>query len=94
MHRIDPRLDPDHGDHQRTVLQGGLLLVAYTLGLGIPFLLIAAVYDRSPTILRPLIRHGHSVSVIGGLLVVLIGVAIVMNWLALLPQYFTFLSGV
>jgi hypothetical protein len=27
-------------------------------------------------------------------LVVAVGVAMVMNWLALLPQYFTFLSGV
>ena len=31
-----------------TVLQGTLLLVAYTIGLGLPFLLIAAVYDRAP----------------------------------------------
>ena len=73
-----------------TVLEGGVLLVAYTLGLGVPFLLIAAAYDRAPGLLRPLVRHGRAVSVIGGLLVVAIGVAMVMNWLALLPQYFQF----
>jgi cytochrome c-type biogenesis protein len=77
-----------------TVLQGGLLLLGYTLGLGIPFLAIAAVYDRSPALLRPLVRHGRAVSFVGGLLVVAIGVAMVMNWLALLPRYVPFNTAV
>src|SRR3954449_3715118 len=64
-----------------TVAQGGVLLIAYTLGLGIRFLLIAVLFDRAPAILRPLIRHGRAVSVIGGLLVVAIGVAMIMDWL-------------
>jgi cytochrome c-type biogenesis protein len=72
------------------VLQGGALLVAYTIGLGVPFLLIAAVYDRAPGLLRPLVRHGRAVSFVGGLLVVAIGVAMIMDWLALLPRYFQF----
>jgi cytochrome c-type biogenesis protein len=76
-----------------TVAQGGILLVAYTLGLGIPFLLIAVLFDRAPAILRPLIRHGRAVSVIGGLLVVAIGLAMIFDWLRLLPQYFNF-SGI
>jgi cytochrome c-type biogenesis protein len=73
-----------------TVGQGALLLVGYTLGLGLPFVLIAAVYDRAPGLLRPLVRHGRAVSLVGGLLVVAIGVAMVMDWLALLPRYFQF----
>jgi cytochrome c-type biogenesis protein len=73
-----------------TVAQGGILLVAYTLGLGIPFLLIAVLYDRAPAILRPLIRHGRAVSIIGGMLVVAIGVAMIFDWLSLLPQFFNF----
>src|SRR6185436_5221483 len=71
-------------------LQGALLLVAYTAGLGVPFLLIAALYDRAPALVRPLVRHGQLVSVIGGLLVVLIGVAMLFDWLALLPQFVPF----
>jgi cytochrome c-type biogenesis protein len=70
--------------------QGAILLVAYTAGLGIPFLAIAAIYDRAPGLLRPLLRHGRAVSLIGGLLVVLIGVAILFDWLALLPRYVPF----
>jgi cytochrome c-type biogenesis protein len=67
-------------------LQGLLLLVAYTAGLGIPFLLIAAAYDRAPAILGPLLRRGRLVSVIGGGLVVAIGIAMLFDWLRLLPQ--------
>ena len=73
-----------------TVGQGTLLLVAYTVGLGLPFLLIAALYDRAPRLMAPLVRHGRTVSLIGGLLVVFIGVAMVFDWLALFPRYFNF----
>ncbi|HEX8026720.1 MAG TPA: cytochrome c biogenesis protein CcdA [Candidatus Limnocylindrales bacterium] len=73
-----------------STIQGALLLVAYTAGLGIPFLAIAAVYDRAPRLLQPLLRHGRMVSLVGGLLVVLIGVAIAFDWLSLLPRYVPF----
>jgi cytochrome c-type biogenesis protein len=69
---------------------GAVLLIAYTLGLGLPFIAIALVYDRAPAVLRPLVRHGRAVSLIGGLLVVAIGVAMVFDWLSLLPRYFDF----
>ncbi len=77
-----------------TVLQGTVLLVAYTLGLGLPFLLIAAVYDRAPRIMAPLVRHGRTVSLIGGLLVAFIGVAMLFDWLVLLPRYFNFNTAI
>lgn len=73
-----------------SALQGAVLLVAYTLGLGIPFLVIAAAYDRAPGLLAPLIRRGQLVSLIGGLLVVAIGVAMLFDWLALLPRFVPF----
>ena len=73
---------------------GLVLLVAYTLGLGIPFIAIALTYDRAPGLLRPLIRHGRVVELIGGLLVVAIGIAMIMDWLILLPRYFNFLTAI
>ncbi|HJP87926.1 MAG TPA: cytochrome c biogenesis protein CcdA [Candidatus Limnocylindrales bacterium] len=75
-------------------VQGAILLVAYTLGLGIPFLLIAAAYDRAPRLLAPLLRHGRGVSIIGGLLVVAIGLAMLFDLLRLLPQYVPFFSQI
>ena len=77
-----------------TALQGTLLLVAYTVGLGLPFLAIAAVYDRAPRLLAPLVRHGRVVSLIGGLLVAFIGAAMVFDWLALFPRYFNFNTAI
>lgn len=74
----------------QTVAQGGILLVAYTLGLGLPFLAIALLYDRAPAILRPLVRHGRAVSVIGGALVVAVGIAMVMDWLFIMSTWFGF----
>jgi cytochrome c-type biogenesis protein len=77
-----------------TALQGAMLLVAYTLGLGLPFLAIAAVYDRAPRLLAPLVRHGRVVSLIGGLLVAFIGLAMVFDWLSLFPRYFNFNTAI
>jgi len=67
------------------------LLVAYSLGLGIPFIALALAVDRAPAITRPLIRHGRTIELIGGALVVLIGLAILFDWLAVLYRTFSFL---
>ena len=67
-------------------LQGGLLLFSYSLGLGLPFVALAIVYDRAPTLIRPLVRHGRVVSLVGGLLVVVIGFAMLFDWLTFLAR--------
>jgi cytochrome c-type biogenesis protein len=73
--------------------QGAILLVGYTAGLGIPFIVIAAFYDRSRRLTSALVRHGRIVSMIGGLLVVAIGLAMMFDWLVLLPRYFQFVPA-
>ena len=75
-------------------LSGGVLLAAFTLGLGVPFLLMGVVYDRVPGIVRALARHSRAVSIVGGALVVVVGVAMLMDWLAYLPRYFQFVTFV
>ncbi|MFI5199390.1 MAG: cytochrome c biogenesis CcdA family protein [Candidatus Limnocylindrales bacterium] len=74
-------------------VRGGILLVGYTLGLGIPFIVLGVLYDRAPALLRPLQGHGHAVSLVSGLLVAAIGVAMLFDLLTLIPRYFNF-SGV
>ena len=66
--------------------QGGLLLFTYSLGLGLPFVALAVVYDRAPALIRPLVRRGRAVSLVGGLLVVVIGFAMLFDWLTLLAR--------
>jgi cytochrome c-type biogenesis protein len=67
------------------------LFVAYSLGLGIPFLVLAIAVDRAPAITRPLIRHGRTIEIAGGALVVVIGLAILFDWLTWFSQQFRFL---
>ena len=67
-----------------------LLLVAYSVGLAIPFLAAALAFPR----LRPLVdllrRHHAVVRVVTGLLIVAIGVLIFFNAFARLATLFTF----
>ena len=67
-----------------TVAWGGVLLIIYSLGLGIPFVLLAlgiARMQRSADWLR---RHGRTVEIAGGVLLVGVGVLFITGgWLAL-----------
>jgi cytochrome c-type biogenesis protein len=57
--------------------RGAVLSVAYCLGLGLPFLLIALGLQRSTAALSVLRRHRRAISRVGGGLLVLIGLALV-----------------
>jgi cytochrome c-type biogenesis protein len=74
-------------------LDGALLLLAYTAGLGMPFIALGLVYDRAPRIVRPLVRHGREVSFVGGMLVVAIGVAMLFDWFSYLSRFTPFFSA-
>ncbi|MEA2677252.1 MAG: cytochrome c-type biosis protein [Chloroflexota bacterium] len=65
-----------------------LLLLGYSLGIGIPFIVLALAMGGSARLIRPFLRHGRTIELIGGGLVVLIGVAIVFDWLRILAQAF------
>jgi cytochrome c-type biogenesis protein len=75
-----------------TVGQGILLLVAYTLGLGIPFLLVGLAFGPLSRWLRRANRYLGIVSLVSGGLLVLMGVLIFTNGLSFLAQYGTFLD--
>jgi cytochrome c-type biogenesis protein len=68
--------------------QVAALLIAYTIGLGLPFLVLAVAADRAPGITRALSRHGRTIELIGGGLVVVLGVAILFDWLAMFSTAF------
>jgi cytochrome c-type biogenesis protein len=72
--------------------QAAVLFTAYSLGLGIPFVLLALALDRAPAITRPLLRHGRLIELVGGLLVVVIGLAVMFDWLTFIAARFSFLN--
>ena len=69
---------------------GATLLIAYSLGLGVPFLLVAGgLGSRRP--LAFLRRHVRAVNLVGGALVIVMGLIIMSGQFARLAQFFNFL---
>jgi cytochrome c-type biogenesis protein len=70
---------------------GAVLLVAYALGLGVPFLLIASGLGGARRLARWLAAHIRVVNVAGGTLVIAMGLVLASGQFARLPQLFNFL---
>jgi cytochrome c-type biogenesis protein len=56
-----------------TVAWGGVLLALYSLGLGIPFVLLAVGFSRAQRSLGWLRRHGRRIEIAGGVVLVAVG---------------------
>ena len=70
---------------------GAALLLAYALGLGVPFLIIAAGIGGTRRIVDGLRRSIRVVNLVGGTLVIVMGLLLVSGQFARLPQLFNFL---
>lgn len=71
-----------------TVGQGTYLLIAYSLGLGVPFLATGMAVAQASALLNRLKRQLHRISMASGLLLVAIGILMLSDTFKLLPQYF------
>jgi cytochrome c-type biogenesis protein len=67
-----------------------LLLLAYSLGVAVPFLAAAAALPRMRAVLGLLRRHHRPVQIVSGLFIVAIGLLILTNAFARLAGLFTF----
>lgn len=63
-----------------TVGQGALLLLTYSVGLGIPFLIVGAALDRMTPLLRRMNQRQRLISIVSGLLLILMGVLVFNNF--------------
>jgi cytochrome c-type biogenesis protein len=70
---------------------GAVLLVAYALGLGVPFLLLAGGLGGAQRAARWLAAHIRAVNLAGGTLVIAMGLVLASGQFARLPQLFNFL---
>jgi cytochrome c-type biogenesis protein len=68
-----------------TAWQGAYLLAIYSLGLGLPFLVIGAAFDSVLPLLKRIHRYSGLIHIISGLLLIIVGVLMLTNnlgWIA------------
>ncbi|MFC2070715.1 cytochrome c biogenesis CcdA family protein [Chloroflexota bacterium] len=70
-----------------TALRGTYLLAIYSLGLGLPFLIMGAAFDFIIPLLRNINRYSSWIYIISGVLLITVGVLILMNKLVLLSSF-------
>jgi cytochrome c-type biogenesis protein len=78
-----------------TAGRGALLTLAYGLGLGVPFLVVAVAYQRALGGFGWVREHGYLVTRVGGIMLVLLGVLLITGaWGWFTGQMLGWISGV
>jgi cytochrome c-type biogenesis protein len=68
-------------------LRAALFLFVYSMGLGLPFLLVALLLTRLSGLLRRLNRHMRLVEIVSGVFLILIGLLLVTDTFVVLNTY-------
>jgi len=74
---------------QETVNQGIMLLSIYSLGLAIPFLLTAIAINQFFVAFKKIRRHYHTIEIVSGVLMIVIGLLIFFNRFTIIAQWLT-----
>lgn len=69
--------------------KGALLLLTYSLGLGVPFLLSAVLIDKLNSVFTFIKSHYHVVNLLCGVFLILVGVMMAMGWMNALLAFFS-----
>ena len=70
----------------QTVWSGAALTAVYSLGLGIPFLIIGVAIDSLLPLVRRINQYSRYIYLVSGVLLIAVGILILTNKLALLQQ--------
>jgi cytochrome c-type biogenesis protein len=71
----------------QTVAQGALLLTVYSLGLGIPFIIIGLAWGAIMPLWKSLNRYLGIISIVSGALLIVVGILILTGNLAWIGQF-------
>lgn len=77
---------------KKTLIEGLYLLIFYSLGLGIPFILSAAAIDLFLRMFSGIKRYIRWVEVCSGILIITLGILIFTNNLSLIGSYLSFFN--
>lgn len=69
--------------------QGLLLLLVYSLGLGVPFLLSAVLIDKLSGAFRFIKKHYKVINLVCGIFLILVGICMIFGWLSALMAVFS-----
>ena len=72
---------------QETAWEGAYLLVIYSLGLGLPFLIIGIAFDFFTPLLKKMQRYATVIRIVSGLLLIVIGILILTNSLSWISEF-------
>jgi cytochrome c-type biogenesis protein len=72
-----------------TAVQGVLLLVTYSLGLGLPFLLSAVLMEQLSTAFTFIKQHYKIINLISGIFLIVTGIVIALGWMNRLMALFS-----
>ena len=79
---------------EASALRGVILSLAYCIGLGTPFLILALFIDKSRAIQSAITKRSRGISIFGGSLLILIGILQVTGlWETLLADFRTTISS-
>ena len=70
-------------------IKGGLLLLAYSLGLGIPFLISAVLIDRLNAVFTFIKQHYKIVNLVSGLFLIITGIFMMLGIMNKLLAFFS-----
>jgi len=70
-----------------TPSQAFTLLLAYSIGLGIPFILMGAFFSRMTRVIKALSKHLKYYSVVMGAFIILLGLLVLTNQLATIASF-------
>jgi len=77
---------------QDSVLKGVALLMVYSLGLAVPFLLTALGVERFLKFYSRFRAHMHAIEVASGALLIALGVLLVLGRFTIISNYLSFLN--
>lgn len=81
-----------YASSMETIERGIILLVFYSLGLAVPFILTALAIENLSSRIRGLGKYLNLISIISGILMILMGILIFTNKISVLSQYLNFIN--
>lgn len=77
------------GSVSGSIGRAAVLLAAYAVGLGLPFLLTALLLDRATEQLHKLRKHMRLIQIASGVLLIIIGIMVFSNWVQYMSIWFS-----